>query len=141
MALSLGAGSYTYHKEITHLVSAKLGINQSLPQKHAISHVLDARCRTAQGVMRPFRARGQGGQGFRFTLSPQLSPCPTEVRNPSHLDMSSNLMEYPTFWPSTVPISSATLLATDMAATLLGWVHAIAPPLPANPPCRRNWGI
>jgi hypothetical protein len=33
----------------------------------------------------------------------------------------------PTSWPKQQPNSSDTLLATDMAATLLGWVHPILP--------------
>lgn len=38
-------------------------------------------------------------------------------------------MAYPTLLPNSTPISSATLLATDTAATLLGYVHPITPVL------------
>jgi len=43
---------------------------------------------------------------------------------------SSNRIEYPTSSPKLTFISSATLLATETAATLLGWVHPISPKSP-----------
>jgi hypothetical protein len=39
-------------------------------------------------------------------------------------DRSSNRIAYPTSSPRTVPTSSATLVATLVAATRLGWVQA-----------------
>lgn len=50
-------------------------------------------------------------------------------------------MEYPTYSPSSTSISSLTLFATDIAATLLGWVQAIPWPFPANPAYKINCGI
>lgn len=40
---------------------------------------------------------------------------------------SSKRIAYPTSCPSSTPISSETRLATDMAATLLGWVQPTIP--------------
>mmetsp|Transcript_16927 Transcript_16927/g.12103 ORF Transcript_16927/g.12103 Transcript_16927/m.12103 type:complete len:215 (-) Transcript_16927:973-1617(-) len=51
---------------------------------------------------------------------------------------SSNLMAYPTSWPNSTSISSATLFATDTAATLLGCVQPITP-LYAYPTSLRYW--
>ena len=39
--------------------------------------------------------------------------------------LSSNLIVYPTSSPKLTSISYATLAATLIAATLLGWVHAM----------------
>jgi hypothetical protein len=52
---------------------------------------------------------------------------------------SSNLIEYPTSSPKATSISSDTLFATLIAATLLGYVHAIALPLPYF--SSKNYGI
>jgi hypothetical protein len=52
--------------------------------------------------------------------------------------LSSNLMEYPTFRPNSTPHSSATLLATVIAATRLGCVIPITFPLEQNPALNRN---
>lgn len=41
--------------------------------------------------------------------------------------LSSNLMEYPTYSPILTPIYSLTLVATLIAATLLGCVHPTFP--------------
>lgn len=54
---------------------------------------------------------------------------------------SSNLIEYPTSSPRLTSISSLTLWATDMAATLLGCVHAMHLFLLAYPAYIKNWGI
>ena len=50
-------------------------------------------------------------------------------------------MEYPTYSPSSTSSSSLTLLATDMAATLLGCVQAMPLPFCAYPASSRNCGI
>lgn len=52
--------------------------------------------------------------------------------------LSSNLMEYPTFCPSSTPHSSATRFATVTAATRLGCVIPIAFPSRQNPALNRN---
>jgi len=44
--------------------------------------------------------------------------------------LSSNLIEYPTSSPNYTSISSETLFATLIAATLLGYVQAIARAVP-----------
>lgn len=54
------------------------------------------------------------------------------------LVQSSNRIAYPTSSPSLTFISSETRLATDIAATLLGWVHPIMPYL-VYPSSWRNW--
>lgn len=54
---------------------------------------------------------------------------------------SSNLIEYPTFCPTSTPHSSATLFATVTAATRRGWVTPIALPSRQNPALNRNCGI
>lgn len=56
-------------------------------------------------------------------------------------DRSSNLMAYPTSSPNTVPTSSATLVATLVAATLLGWVQATTLLFDAHPASCRYCGI
>ncbi len=50
---------------------------------------------------------------------------------------SSNLIWYPTSLPSFTPISSLTLFATEIAATLLGCVHAIFLPYKQKPSSMR----
>lgn len=54
---------------------------------------------------------------------------------------SSNRMEYPTCSPSWTSISSATRLATDMAATRRGCVHATMVPGAPHPVSNMNCGI
>jgi hypothetical protein len=56
-------------------------------------------------------------------------------------DRSSNRIAYPTSSPRTVPTSSATLVATLVTATLLGWVHATTWLFPDHPASCRYWGI
>jgi hypothetical protein len=51
---------------------------------------------------------------------------------------SSNRIEYPTSSPRRQPTSSATRLATDVAATRRGWVHPILP-RSARPSSARYW--
>ena len=59
----------------------------------------------------------------------------------SGFDKSSNRIEYPTSSPRTVPTSSATLVATEVAATLLGCVHATTRLLFVHPASCRYCGI
>jgi len=56
-------------------------------------------------------------------------------------DRSSNRIAYPTSSPSTVPTSSATRVATLVAATRLGWVQATTWLLPDQPASWRYCGI
>ena len=53
---------------------------------------------------------------------------------------SSKRIEYPTYYPNSTSISSLTLFATDIAATLRGCVQAIDFPFPTRPLSIRNWG-
>lgn len=46
-----------------------------------------------------------------------------------------------TSFPNFTPISTATRAATDIAATLLGWVHPTFLPPSVNPASWRYWGI
>jgi hypothetical protein len=55
------------------------------------------------------------------------------------LVLSSNLIVYPTSSPKGTSISDATLAATLIAATLLGWVHAMWRPF-ASPDSKMNYG-
>jgi hypothetical protein len=56
-------------------------------------------------------------------------------------DKSSNRIAYPTSSPNTVPTSSATLVATLVAATRLGWVQATTWFWPDQPASCRYCGI
>ena len=53
---------------------------------------------------------------------------------------SSNLIEYPTFWPNSTSHSSATRFATVTAATRRGWVIPITLPSREKPPLNKNCG-
>lgn len=58
------------------------------------------------------------------------------------VNLLSSLMWYPTVWPTLSPLSAATLSATAMAASRLGWVQKI---LQGSPfllhSSSTNWGI
>ena len=64
--------------------------------------------------------RGRGEETFEREEQKGLA---VDKRNV--LVQSSNRMAYPTSCPNGVPNSSLTRLATDIAATRLGWVHPI----------------
>src|SRR5262245_40863781 len=71
----------------------------------------------------------------------------TEPNQTTHFNLvdaevrSSNRMGYPTCSPRVTSISSLTRLATLIAATLRGCVHATIWPLSQNPNSNKNWGI
>lgn len=78
---------------------------------------------------------------FRTLSTPRPSHFHPHLIMVLLLEHSSNLMEYPTSSPSDTSISSATRLATLIAATLRGCVQAINFPLPVYPASQINYGI
>jgi hypothetical protein len=95
-------------------VVVQVGLPETLPQQNTVRHVLDHRV-FGSAVLETYGVAD-------FVTCGSTRQCGTK--------------NFYKILPNWVPISSLTRFATDIAATLLGWVHPIMPYLLYPSSCR-----